>query len=77
VYLVRHGETNANIKKLWQDGSDVLSPAGFEQAAVLANRLKTIVVDMAISSTLIRAVQTAGVITTQTGLTFTESALFC
>ena len=76
VYLVRHGETLSNIKKLWQDGSDELSPAGFVQADVLAARIKNISVDMAISSTLTRAVQTAEQITKQTGLLFTQSAFF-
>jgi alpha-ribazole phosphatase len=76
VYLVRHGETISNIKKLWQDGSDVLSPSGFLQADILASRIKNLTVDKAITSTLTRAVQTAERITKQTGLTFMESAFF-
>ncbi len=76
IYFVRHGETVSNVKKLWQDGSDELTPAGLVQADILAERLKNLSIDIAVTSPYKRAVQTADQITKQTGLQFTESALF-
>lgn len=76
VYLVRHGETNANLAKTWQDPFDELSPRGFLQAENLATRLQELYFDLALSSSYKRAMQTAEVIQKRTGLVFTYSDNF-
>jgi len=76
IYLVRHGETNSNVAKVWQDSSDELSPRGFIQAEALAARLQHLNFDLAVSSPYKRAKQTAEVISLQTGLIFNYSDNF-
>ena len=76
IYLVRHGETYANIKRIWQDASDELSPDGLLQAGRLAERLAKVDIDFAVTSSMIRAVQTAEVIQKETDLLFTKSPFF-
>lgn len=62
-YIVRHGETDWNVKGLLQGhlGAD-LNKNGQKQAKKLANKLKNIHFDAIFSSDLIRAKQTAEII---------------
>ncbi len=76
IYLVRHGETHANIKRVWQDATDELSPKGLQQAEDVAQRLSTLKIDFALTSSMKRAVQTADVIGKKTGISFLESPFF-
>lgn len=62
IYLVRHGATKANIKKVHQYSHDPLSDEGLNQAKLLAKRLKSHNIDVILSSPFERAKQTAEVI---------------
>lgn len=63
IYVVRHGETTANAKKLLQGTSDFpLTETGKKQAQILASELKDIHFDAFFSSDLIRAKHTAEII---------------
>ena len=76
VFLVRHGETLANMNMTWQDSNDELSPRGFIQADKLAERLVENTFDQVFCSSFKRARQTAEVLTKRLGLTFIFSDLF-
>jgi len=58
VYLVRHGETEGNRKKIIQGQLDIpLNQTGSDQAARVAEVLRTIKFDVALSSDLSRATE--------------------
>ena len=60
IYLIRHGESKANVEKLFVGNGDVpLTERGLEQARRTAHALKDIKVDAIYSSDLDRAYQTA------------------
>lgn len=60
IYLIRHGESVGNQKKIFQGITDLpLSENGKLQVAALAERMKDIPLDKLYSSPLIRAYQTA------------------
>ena len=62
-YIVRHGETDWNTKKLIQGHTDIeLNENGIEQAKKTAEKLKKIEFDEAFSSDLSRAKRTAEII---------------
>lgn len=59
IYIIRHGETDSNIRQSCIGHKDVpLNEAGHEQAKQLAERLKGIKLDAVYSSPLNRAVDT-------------------
>lgn len=62
VYFVRHGESEFNAKELWQHGDVVLSEKGKKQAEFLAKRLSKIPIDLIVSSSYVRAKETAEII---------------
>lgn len=63
LYLVRHGETEMNIKGVYYGWTDCgLSERGIMQAEDLADILQNVSFDAVISSSLIRAVVTAAVV---------------
>jgi|SRR5579884_4359796 len=62
VYVVRHGETEANVNRVHQKLSEPLSKNGRKQAQVLAERLSDIPLDLIISSPFKRTKQTAEII---------------
>lgn len=62
VYFVRHGESEYNIKKLWQHRKVPLSENGKKQAEFLAKRFVKIPIDIIISSPYCRSRGTAEVI---------------
>ncbi len=62
VYFVRHGESEYNAKKLFQDSNVLLSEKGKKQAKFLAKRLSKISIDVIISSPYPRAKKTAEII---------------
>jgi len=56
VFLVRHGETDANRTRIIQGHLDIpLDTVGVGQAISLANALREVVFDLALSSDLKRA----------------------
>lgn len=60
LILVRHGETKWTEEKCYQGTSDIpLSKKGIEQAKKIAKRLKKEKIDVAYTSKLKRAIQTA------------------
>lgn len=76
VYFVRHGESEGNAGDRWQDGQAVLTPNGREQAALAANSFMSRPVDVIISSTMKRAMQTANIIADRIKKTIETSDLF-
>lgn len=60
LYLVRHGETQMNVDRLYYGWTDCpLNPNGEEQAERLKQYFKNISIDRIITSDLLRAVSTA------------------
>lgn len=63
LYIVRHGETNWNVKKIIQGHEDIpLNMMGEMQAKDLAAKLRKIKFDFVYSSDLMRAKRTAEII---------------
>jgi len=62
LYIVRHAESEGNAQRLHQGRNVSLTQKGFQQAQVLADRFKTIPIDVILSSDLKRARLTAGFI---------------
>lgn len=64
IYLVRHGETELNRKKVYYGWTDVpLTFQGKAQCQVIKEKLKDIIFDVVISSPLIRTIQSSEIIT--------------
>lgn len=60
IYLIRHGETDWNTKRLLQGAIDIpLNQNGIEVAEITAEALKDVPFDLIFTSPLIRAKQTA------------------
>lgn len=62
IYLVRHGEVNHNLYKLYNREDEDLNETGIKQAKQLRDKIKNIKYDFIISSPLSRARQTATII---------------
>mgnify|MGYP001571230402 CR=1 FL=1 len=63
IILTRHGQTNGNIKKLWNGWThDTLTPLGETQAHALGKHLQNAPISKIYSSDLNRAIQTAQII---------------
>jgi probable phosphoglycerate mutase len=68
IIVVRHGETRFNVEGRWQGHDDSpLTEKGIAQAGALAKRLEAYQFSSVYSSDLGRAMQTARIITDQTG----------
>ncbi len=75
-YVVRHGETDWNTKKLMQGQTDIpLNDQGELQAKNLAQELKHIKFDVAFSSDLVRAYHTTEIIALEHALAVTTTEL--
>lgn len=60
ICLVRHGQTDDNLKKIFTGDNDVpLNETGFKQAKETAEKLRSIHFDLCFCSPLLRAKQTA------------------
>src|SRR3990167_5845669 len=59
LYLIRHGESEANKKRVHNTPAVKLTKEGLDQARAIAKRLKNFDIDFIYSSPLIRARQTA------------------
>lgn len=63
IYIIRHGQTEMNSRRLLQGRSDhPLNAAGIAQAEAVAARLKGVAFAAVYTSPLVRAVQTARII---------------
>ncbi len=62
IYFVRHGLTKGNEDNAWQVWDIPLSEVGVQQAQFVAERFKTIPVDIVVVSDMKRASQTAEII---------------
>ena len=76
IYFVRHGSTDGNETDAYQLHTLPLSEKGVAQAAFVAERFKTIPVDVIISSDMTRAAQTADRIARAVGRTVVHSEFF-
>jgi broad specificity phosphatase PhoE len=69
IYLARHGETEWNVERRLQGGTDTaLNATGRQQAAKLRDRLKGARLDAVYSSTLSRSRETAEIVRGQVSL---------
>lgn len=72
IYVVRHGETEYNVKKVFQGHIDIpLNEVGERQAQETALKFKNMDIDKILVSPLQRAVQTARPISQITGVPIT------
>jgi len=62
IYLVRHGETDGNVARRHQVENTPLTPVGKQQALIAAETIKKLRPTHLITSTLVRAVETASII---------------
>ena len=63
IYIIRHGQTELNSRKVLQGRSDhPLNERGIAQAEEAAEKLKSVSFDAVYSSPLIRAIQTARIV---------------
>lgn len=76
IYFVRHGETQSNIDRSFQDPEELLNERGLAQAEILAKRIKSLRIDKIIASTMPRAMQTADAIIKENNMTYETSDLF-
>ena len=69
IYVVRHGQTDYNVKKLYQGRKDIpLNEIGKKQAMEMAEKFRDIKIDKIFVSPLTRAKQTAECISKITGV---------
>lgn len=68
LYLIRHGETDSNARRIVQRPGDPLSAQGLEQAQRLARRMAGYGIKRLVSSDLDRAATTAEAVARATGL---------
>lgn len=76
VYLVRHGESEANVGNMYLGGETPLTAAGHNQAEFIAERASKLPIEVVIASTLLRAKQTAQHIVDKIGVPMETSDLF-
>ncbi len=67
IFLIRHGQSEGNIRKVFQDEHDPLTELGRLQAQKVAERAKALRPDIILASPMMRALETAKMIQTATG----------
>lgn len=76
IYIVRHGQTDWNVKRITQGSTDILlNEEGEKQARNFANDFKDIKFDAIFSSDLVRAKKTAEIIALEKKLAVDTSKL--
>lgn len=76
IYLVRHGESQANLERRHGTAETPLTELGHQQASFIAERVSKLPVQKIISSTMIRARQTAEIISEKIKQPIVRSDLF-
>ncbi|MDQ1300083.1 MAG: hypothetical protein QG636_751 [Patescibacteria group bacterium] len=76
IYLVRHGESEGNAGTHYQNENTRLTELGREQAAFVAQRATKLPLEALIASTVVRAQETASIISERIGLPISSSELF-
>lgn len=76
VYFVRHGQSVDNPLPIFQDVHSPLSDLGRKQAELIADRISKLSFDVLISSSVVRAQQTAEIIAKNTNKQAEYSDLF-
>ncbi len=71
IVLIRHGETDSNLKGIWQCGDDVpLNSHGMEQAREFGRNAESLSIEALYSSDMTRAMQTAKEISRISGIPY-------
>jgi len=73
IYFVRHGQSESNAEKILRGPETPLTEKGREQAKLLGERFKTIPVDIIITSTFPRAIETGEIVARETGRPIIEN----
>jgi len=76
VYLIRHGQSEDNVREVFQSPESPLTKKGEKQAKNIAKRISKISFDILISSPFKRAKQTAEIIAKKTNKKLELSELF-
>lgn len=76
IYLVRHGESEGNAGTHYQNENTRLTVYGRKQAAFVAERAAKLPLEALIASTMVRAQETASIISELIGLPVDSSELF-
>ncbi|MDO8492209.1 MAG: histidine phosphatase family protein [bacterium] len=76
IYFIRHGESEANVGGVRQGGATPLTLNGKKQAEFVAERVSKLPIDLIISSTMMRAKDTAQAIHMKTGKPIEYNDLF-
>ncbi|MFA7252696.1 MAG: histidine phosphatase family protein [Candidatus Paceibacterota bacterium] len=76
IYLVRHGITDGNLGNQYQLPSTPLAKQGIKDAKLLARRLKSLPIDVIISSHINRASETAKIIANKMNTVIVEDEIF-
>lgn len=75
LFLIRHGQSEGNIKKVFQDEHDPLTELGHKQVKKIAERAKKLNADLILSSPMVRALETARAIQEATNAPLEELEL--
>jgi len=74
LYLVRHGQTDWNVKRLTQGHTDIpLNAVGIDQAGTMREQLKDVQFDAVFTSDLLRAQKTAQILNLERNLALTSA----
>lgn len=76
VYIVRHGESESNVSKIYSGRSAQLTEKGRTQAQLVAERVRNLNVDALLCSTYPRAIDTAAYISDKIGLKAEQEEVF-
>lgn len=70
IYLLRHGETEQNLKGFYYGNLDVdITSKGIKQIEYISNRIKNVTFDKIYSSNMKRAISSASIISRNKGVT--------
>lgn len=75
IYLIRHGEVNHNLYKIYSNEDEDLNETGIKQAEKLKEKMQNIEYDIVISSPLKRAKHTAEIINVKNRNTILDERL--
>jgi len=76
IYLVRHGESEGNIRDVHGHHEHALTPKGRKQARHVADRLTKLPIEVLVASTMVRARETGEIISDKISVPLELSDLF-